>query len=91
MNTTPILIEEGYWMNSQLSVARFFGGMKINGEQYIIVPPKNDMIQSKWAKVYRKLGREKFIEVIKKKISLEEAKRMTSKPVDNVEQLKLDL
>ena len=78
-------------MNSQLSVARFLGGMKFNGEQYIIVPPKNDMIQSKWAEVYRKLGREKFIEVIKKKISLEEAKRMISKPVDNVEQLKLDL
>lgn len=28
---TPILIKEAYWMNSQMSVARFYGGMKFNG------------------------------------------------------------
>lgn len=53
---TPILIEEAYWMNSQMSVARFYGGMKFNGEEYVIVPPKNDLIQVKWVDVYRKLG-----------------------------------
>lgn len=31
MNTKTILIEEGYWMNSQLSVARFYGSIKFNG------------------------------------------------------------
>ena len=43
MTSAPILIEEGYWMNSQMSIARFYGGMKFNGEDYIIVPPKNDI------------------------------------------------
>lgn len=37
MSTTPILIEEGYWMNSQLSIARFYGGIKFNGKEYKIV------------------------------------------------------
>lgn len=72
----PILIEEGYWMNTQLSVARFYGGIKFNGEEYVVVPPKNDMIQSKWAAIYRKLGREKFIELIKQNVSLAEAKKI---------------
>ena len=89
---TPILIKESYWMNSQLSIARFYGGMKFNGEDYIIVPPKNDMIQSKWAEVYRKLGREKFIDIIKKNVSLTEAKKMIKKKADDGSvQLKLDL
>lgn len=72
----PILIEEDYWMSSQLSVARFYGGIKFNGEEYVIVPPKNDMIQSKWAAIYRKLGREEFIELIKQNVSLAEAKKI---------------
>lgn len=37
MSTTPILIEKGYWMNSQLSVARFYGGIKYNDKVYKIV------------------------------------------------------
>lgn len=87
---TPILIEEAYWMNSQMSVARFYGGMKFNGEEYVIVPPKNDLIQVKWVEVYRKLGRERTIGLIKNGTSLEVAKRII-KAKDNVEQLKLDL
>lgn len=89
MSATPILIKEGYWMNSQLSVARFYGGIKFNGEEYVIVPPKNDLILAKWVPVYRKLGRAKFIEVIKKNIPLPEAKKMIESPKDNTEQLKL--
>ena len=87
---TPILIEEAYWMNSQMSVARFYGGMKFNGEEYVIVPPKNDLIQVKWVDVYRKLGRERTIGLISNGTSLEVAKQII-KAKDNVEQLKLDL
>ena len=87
---TPILIEESYWMNSQMSIARFYGGMNFNGEQYIIVPPKNDMIQLKWSKIYTTLGRDKFIELIKQNVSLTEAKKMIApKKKDKSKQLKL--
>lgn len=87
---TPILIEEGYWMNSQLSVARFYGGIKFNGEEYVIVPPKNDLLLSKWVPVFKALGRERTVKLIKNGTSLEVAKQMI-KAKDNVEQLKLDL
>lgn len=90
MSTTPILIEEGYWMNSQLSVARFYGGIKFNGEEYVIVPPKNDLLLSKWVPVFKALGRERTVKLIKNGTSLEVAKKMI-KAKDDVEQLKLDL
>ena len=87
---TPILIEEAYWMNSQMSVARFYGGMKFNGEEYVIVPPKNDLLMSKWIPVFKALGRERTVKIIKNGTSLEVAKQMI-KAKDAVEQLKLDL
>ncbi len=87
---TPILMEEGYWMNSQLSVARFYGGIKFNGEVYVIVPPKNDLLLKDWVPVYKKLGRERTIGLIENGTSLDVAKQML-KMRDNVEQLKLDL
>ena len=77
-------------MNSQLSVARFYGGIKFNGEEYVIVPPKNDLILSKWVPVYKKLGRNKTVKLIENGTSLEVAKKMI-KAKDDVEQLKLDL
>lgn len=90
MSATPILIEEGYWMNSQLSVARFYGGIKFNGEEYVIVPPKNDLLLSKWVPVFKALGRERTVKLIENGTSLEVAKKMI-KAKDDVEQLKLDL
>ena len=87
---TSILIEEGYWTNSQLSVARFYGGIKFNGEEYVIVPPKNDLLLKDWVPVYKKLGRERTIGLIKNGTSLKVAKEMI-KQKENVEQLKLDL
>ena len=77
-------------MNSQLSVARFYGGIKFNGEEYVIVPPKNDLLLKGWVPVYKKLGRERTIGLINNGTSLDVAKEML-KMRDNVEQLKLDL
>ena len=87
---TPILIEESYWMNSQLSVARFYGGIKFNGEEYVIGPPENDLLLKGWVPIYEKLGRERTIGLIKNGTSLKVAKLMI-KAKDDVEQLKLDL
>lgn len=35
--STPILMEEAYWRNSQLSVARLYGRIKFNGHEYVVV------------------------------------------------------
>lgn len=37
ITTETIIYPEEYWMNSQLSTARFFGGCIIKGKEYIIV------------------------------------------------------
>lgn len=34
---TPILMEEEYWRNSQLSIARFYGKIQFNGQMYFVV------------------------------------------------------
>lgn len=99
----PILMTEEYWAYSQFSVARHFGGMKFNGENYSIVnkdgitvrelsdpdskhyvegdkviPPGEpcDLIMDKWIPVYKKLGRERTIGLVKNGTSLEVAKQM---------------
>ena len=77
-------------MNSQLSVARFYGSIKFNGEEYVLVPPKNDLLLSKWVPVFKALGRERTVKLIKNGTSLEVATKMI-KAKDDVEQLKLDL
>ena len=77
-------------MNSQLSVARFYGGIKFNGEEYVIVPPKNDLILTKWVPVFKALGRERTVKLIENGTSLEVATQMI-KAKDDVKQLKLDL
>lgn len=94
MSAAPILIEEGCWMNSQLSIAGFYGSIKFNGEKYVVVPPKNDLLLAKWVPVYKKLGRDETIKLIKKGTDLKEALNIAKPPKtpkDNVEQLKLDL
>lgn len=37
MNNFPPIIPEEYWVNSQLSIARYYGLAKINGEVYVVV------------------------------------------------------
>lgn len=75
-------------MNSQLSVARHYGGIKIDGVQYVVVG--TDLLRKDWIPVYKKLGRERTIGLIKNGTSLKVAKEMI-KQKDDVEQLKLDL
>lgn len=85
--TNPILFTEEQWANSQLSIARHFGRIKFNGEEYIILNKDGkdvfecsweadlqgrdkaipagepcDLVNVKYCKEYRKLGREKFLE-----------------------------
>ena len=86
----PIIMAEEYWANSQLSIARYYGQIKIQGKEYIIVNKKGqtvfetsippgetaDLILKDWLPVYRKLGREKTIELVKNGVSLKDAKKI---------------
>ena len=89
-NTHPLLMTEDFWMNSQFSIARFYGGMTFNGREYIIVDKHGrdlwecseiaeregrqkaiepdepaDLILKTLKPAYRKLGRDRIINLIK--------------------------
>ena len=44
MTEYPDRIPYQFWINSQLSVARFWGGIVLNGERYIIDHETNDLV-----------------------------------------------
>lgn len=98
-----IIISEEYWVNTHLSIARYYGGIKLNGDEYKIVnkdgitleelsDPRSkhyvkedkaipagepaDLVLMQWIPIYRKLGREKTIELVKRGLSLKEAEKI---------------
>lgn len=68
-----ILISPEYWQNSQLSIARHFGGVKVNNKYYVIDPQSNYLVDSKWLSLVRKVGIDKTKEVIKSTNDIKEA------------------
>jgi hypothetical protein len=42
--TIPDRIPFDSWINSQLSIARYFGGIKLQGREYIIDPKTQDLV-----------------------------------------------
>ena len=58
---TPILMTEEAWMNTHLSVARYYGGVTYNGKPYIIVD-KNGRDLFECSAIAEKEGRQKAIE-----------------------------
>lgn len=93
-------------MNSQLSVAKYYGGIKINGSEFTILHDSGDLINTSFRKYYNALGRELFLSVLKgsnsvdvkdveanMKAALVERKRTLKEKQDlfNKRQLKLEL
>lgn len=60
-NPFPPIIAEDYWMNSQLSIARHYGQININGQIYIIVDKTGRDI-FELSEIAHREGREKAIE-----------------------------
>jgi hypothetical protein len=61
---SAIMMAKESWLNSQFSIARFYGGIHINGTRYIIMGSEQDLVDDRFAKYYNKLGREKFIQIL---------------------------
>lgn len=61
MSNAPLLMTEEFWANSQLSIARYFGGITFAGRKYIIVDKLGrDLFEC--SDIADKEGREKAIE-----------------------------
>lgn len=65
MEIKTILFTKENWLNSQLSIARFYGGLRLGGHEYLIIPDSGDLLREDFIKYYKKLGRERFIEIMK--------------------------
>lgn len=93
MNT--LVMTEEFWMNSMLSVARFSGGINVNGKLYILDSTTKDLIRKDFLKAYQKIGRNKVIEMLKEGKSKEEieeyAKSLTKEKLKKIEPPILDL
>jgi hypothetical protein len=54
-----------------LSIARFYGGIRLNGVEYKVIPQTFDLVRKEWIPVYNAVGREKMIEFLKSKTHIE--------------------
>ena len=61
MSNVPLLMTEEFWANSQFSVARYYGGIKLDGHEYIIV---DKLGRGLWecSAIAEREGRDKAIE-----------------------------
>ena len=96
---STIIMTEEYWATSQFSIARYYGGIKVGGVDYVIVNKEGkdiyecsieavkagrekaiepgepaDLIDKRYKTIYRKLGRDKFIEWVKEGLDLKAMK-----------------
>lgn len=61
---SAIMMAKEFWLESQFSIARFYGGIRINETRYIIMGSEQDLVDDRFAKYYNKLGREKFMQIL---------------------------
>lgn len=92
---------EEYWANSQFSIARYTGAIKLDGHRFVIVDKTGrdifelsaiaekegrkkaiepgepcDLIRTDFIPLYKKYGRDKFVEVLKGHPEVETPKQM---------------
>ena len=100
----PVIPEET-WANSHMSIARYYGGIILNKEKYVVcnkhgitvfelsdpnskyyvgdgeqkcIAPGEpcDLVNEKWIPVYKKLGRDRVLELVNQHKTLEECKKI---------------
>ena len=100
----PLIITEEFWANSHLSIARYYGQIKMNDKEYVIVNKEGkekaiepgepcDLCLRSLVPSYRKLGRDRILELIReyktedeiKAIAFPKKTRKKKKQDDNTE------
>ena len=81
---SPVLMTEDYWANTQLSIVRHTGSVRVWGHEYTIVdrlgrtvfdvsiPPgaSADLVRTDFIPLYGKVGRDVFLDTLKANPSL---------------------
>ena len=68
----PVMMTKEYWTASQLSVARFTGGCRAWNHEYLVMPQTGDLLRSDFIPFYTKLGRPRFMQILKVNPCIEE-------------------
>lgn len=80
---SPIVIKYDFWINSQMSIARFYGGLRYNGKDYTIDHESKDLIRDDWFRYRMYFTYDEFIELVKegdlKKVAAIAKERKTNK------------
>lgn len=50
----PFVMGPDFWLNSQLSVAKYYGGCTYNGVKYVVVPATADLVRFDCLDIYKK-------------------------------------
>lgn len=50
----PFVMGPDFWLNSQLSVAKYYGGCTYNGVEYVVVPSTADLVRFDCLDIYKK-------------------------------------
>ena len=89
-NQAVVMMTKEFWLASQLSVAKYSGGCRAWGHDYRVIPQTYDLLRTDFIPHYERLGRERFIELLKahpsepdtalKCIMQEEIRQSKSKP-----------
>ncbi len=62
----PAIIQYEYWSQSQMSIAKYYGGLQINGRQFKLIDSgepaapglcKPDLVREDWCSLYKKYRR----------------------------------
>lgn len=70
-----ILIHPDYWRNSQLSIARFYGAIKIDGTLYLIDKPSDYLVREDFVKFVGALGMPTVVKAVKRYADERKAKK----------------
>lgn len=120
MSGKTIVMEESVWRNSSLSLAARFGGIKIDGTEYVLLDERGrdlwecteeadrlgreyaiepgmpcDLVRKDFARLYRKLGRRKFLAIMRANDDVDDTEmkeimkhtQMDYKPTVNTQQV----
>lgn len=62
---STIIIGPDEWQYSQLSIARMYGGIRINGSEYFVDTASNSLVRKDWVGVVKAVGVERTKDLIR--------------------------
>lgn len=74
-----LMIHPDYWMNSQLSIARYYGAIQIEGHLYLIDKPSGYLVREDFAKHIGSLGFKTVEKAVKRYSDADKAKKVLSR------------